>query len=134
MNAVGKNKMRRTVFTLHVVREIGDPVLKGKHPSSDGFIKFSTERHFRKLAARWPGSRLVEIWNHLPGVKPVVRFTDRNTAICRIGAAVQDLAPTSNDLAAKESVRATKAERIVALLKAPTGASLQALMELTGWQ
>ena len=129
-----KNKMRRTLFTLHLARKVGAPGLKGNHSSSDGSIKFSSERELRKLAAHWPCSRLVEIWNQLPGVRPIIRFTDRNTAICRIWAAVQDLAPLSNELMTKDPNVATKAERVVALLKAPAGASLRAIMELTGWQ
>jgi hypothetical protein len=132
--ASGKNKMRRTVFTIHLDRKVGILTLKGKDPSSDGSIKVSSERDLRRLAADWPGSRLVEIWNQLPGVKRVTRFADRDTAIRRIWTAVQDLAPRSNRLVADSLDGATKAERIVALLEGPTGASLRAIMDLTGWQ
>jgi hypothetical protein len=132
--ASGKNKMRRTVFTIHLDQRIGVFTLKSKDPSSDGSIKFSSERDLRKLAADWPGARLVEIWNQLPSVKKVTRFTDRNTAIRRIWTAVQDLASSSDGLVAGGPDGATKAERIVALLKDPTGASLRAIMDLTGWQ
>ncbi len=131
--ASGKKKMRRTLFTLHIARKVGPPVLKGEHPSNGGSIQFSSERDLRKLAECWPGSRLVEIWNQLPGVRPLSRFTDRNTAIRRIWAAVHD-SPRSKELAAKDPNGSTKTERVVALLKAPTGASLGAIMELTGWQ
>ena len=96
MNGVGKNKMRRTVFTIHLVSSIGVSALKDKSPSGEDAVKFSSERELRRLAADWPGTRLVEIWNQLPGVKPVARFTDRDTAIRRIWVAVQNVAPRSN--------------------------------------
>jgi hypothetical protein len=45
-----------------------------------GAAHFGTQDELAKLAATWPGSRLVEIWNSLPGVIPVKKFTDRKTA------------------------------------------------------
>ena len=132
--ASGKNKMRRTVFTIHMDHKAGSLTLKGKHPASHGSIKFSSERELRKLAAHWPVTRLVDTWNQLPGVKTVTRFADRDTAVHRIWAAVQDLAPHINGPAADSPDCVTKAERIVALLKGASGASLRAIMDLTGWQ
>ena len=46
--------------------------------------QFGSEKELSKLAADWPPGRLVEIWNSLPGVKPVKKFTTRNTAAGRI--------------------------------------------------
>ena len=57
---------------------------------SDG-TTFASEQHFHELAKEWPMKRLVEIWNRLPGVEAVARFTDRKTAIARIWKAVQSL-------------------------------------------
>ena len=45
---------------------------------------FASEPELHELTSAWPMKRLIEIWNHLPGVEPVMRFTDRNTAICRL--------------------------------------------------
>ena len=132
MNGVGKNKMRRTMFTIHPDLKVGIRAAKGKHPSSDGAPTFSTENELTKLAAQWPGARLVEMWNQLPGVKPVARFPDRYIAIRRIWAAVQNLTPHCN-IGDGLNV-ATKAQRILSLLQGPSGASLGALTELTGWQ
>jgi hypothetical protein len=134
MNVVGTNKMRRTVFTIHVDCKVGVVTFKSNHPSNEGSVKFSSERELRKLAADWPGPRLVEIWNQLPGVRKVTRFTDRDTAIRRIWTAVQDLVTRNNALVAHRLEGATKAERIIALLKSPSGATLRAIMDLTGWQ
>jgi len=70
--------------------------------------------NLRKLAAQWPATRLVEIWNQLPGVKPVTRFTDRDTAIRRIWAVVQDLAPADGASAAASRDLGAKTERVLA--------------------
>jgi hypothetical protein len=46
--------------------------------------RFATEAALGNLAAEWPATRLVEIWSSLPGVTPVSKFKDRNTAVARI--------------------------------------------------
>jgi Protein of unknown function (DUF3489) len=46
--------------------------------------RFSNEADLENLAASWPMSRLIDIWNRLPGVTPVKKFTNRKTAITRI--------------------------------------------------
>ena len=38
--------------------------------------RFRNEAGLNKLVADWPAARLVEIWNSLPGVSPVKKFTD----------------------------------------------------------
>jgi hypothetical protein len=46
-------------------------------------------RELTKLAADWPITRLVEVWNAFAGappfgdLKPVKKFTDRKTAVTR---------------------------------------------------
>ena len=52
---------------------------------------FTSEQELEKLAATWPGDRLIEIWNSLPGVTPVKKFTDRKSAVNRIWKAIQNL-------------------------------------------
>ncbi len=52
---------------------------------------FSTEDQLALVAELFPTTRLVEIWNALPGVTPVKKFKDRKTAINRIWAAVSML-------------------------------------------
>ena len=65
----------------------------------DDVQAFASEKELAKLAAEWPGSRLVEIWNSFAGVapftelKPVKKFTDRKAAVARIWTAVQRLSP-----------------------------------------
>lgn len=102
--------------------------------------------------------QLVEIWNGFAGVvpfddlKPVRKFTDRKTAVARIWKAIQRLAPASTETAtsgaqgaqgapkkARSSEDATAREgtkkaHIIELLGRPEGATLQQLVEATGWQ
>ena len=64
--------------------------------------RFGTEAALAKLAGYWPASRLVEIWNSLPGETPVRKFKDRATAVSRIWKALQSLgqtAPAADDAA-----------------------------------
>jgi hypothetical protein len=60
--------------------------------------RFTDARDLDRLAKRWPGSRLVEIWNALPRQKPVKKFTNRKVALSRIWAAAQSLAPDQSPL------------------------------------
>ena len=59
-----------------------------------GAERFKNEAGLAKLAANWPGSRLVDIWNSLPGVTPVKKFKDRGTAVKRIWETIQNLGET----------------------------------------
>jgi hypothetical protein len=62
--------------------------------------RFRNEAGLAKLAADWPASRLVDIWNSLPGATPVKKFRDRATAVSRIWRAIQSLgklAPAGDD-------------------------------------
>ena len=58
--------------------------LKEVERSADGTETLSSPEELTTLAEKWPGSRLVEIWNSLPGVEPVERFTSRRVAVTRI--------------------------------------------------
>ncbi len=126
--------MRRTRFTIQPDHKVAVLTPKGKYLARDGSIKFASAHELRERTADWQLTRLVEIWNQLPDGKKVTRFTDRDTAIRRIWAAVQDLAPHNSGLATDGTDGVTKAERIVALLKRPSGVSLRTIIDLTGWQ
>src|SRR6202790_686434 len=52
---------------------------------------FRSQTELSELAAAWPASRLVEIWNSIPGFVPVKKFTNRKTAVLRIWKAIQSL-------------------------------------------
>jgi Protein of unknown function (DUF3489) len=104
------------------------------------------------LAEKWSAARLVEIWSSLPGVQPVQRFTNRQVATTRIWKALQRPGPSGDEekgrVAAKRPIVArkappaarkerggnSKATRVIALLRRPQGATLQAIVKATGWQ
>jgi hypothetical protein len=46
-----------------------------------GGVALSSEADLVRLVAEMPAAKLVEIWNSLPGVRPVKKFTDRKTAV-----------------------------------------------------
>lgn len=56
---------------------------------------FTNAEELAELASNWPTARLVEIWNNLPGVTPVKKFTDRSTGVTRIWKALLELAPAT---------------------------------------
>jgi hypothetical protein len=113
---------------------------------------FSSAEELADLATKWPGARLLEIWNSLPGVEPVQRFTSRQVAATRIWKVIQHLqasgAAHRRRVAAQHVSRQKKASRkarpavrensktarLIELLRQPTGASLKAIMRTTGWQ
>ena len=55
-----------------------------------GAAVFSSEEQFADLIGP-DNKRLVEIWNSLPGVKPVTKFANRKVATERIWKAIQGL-------------------------------------------
>ena len=55
------------------------------------FDSFASQQELADLAAGWPAERLLAVWNSLPGVTPVKKFTDRKTAISRIWARIEGL-------------------------------------------
>ena len=94
--------------------------------------KFTSEKELAKLAAQWPARRLVEIWNGMPGVRRVAKFRDRKTAVRRIWTKAQELRPVQTKSTAVRD--GTKAARVIALLREPSGATIKAIMAMTGWQ
>jgi len=75
---------------------------------------FSSEEELAQLAASWPvagargrgSSKLLELWNSLPGVTPVKKFTDRKTALARIWKAAQALTPPGAPQGAPDAPKA----------------------------
>src|SRR6185295_16682775 len=82
--------------------------------------RFTSEKDLGEIATEWPASRLVEVWNSIPGLTPIKKFTSRKTAMARIWKAAQSLVsgPNAPDVAPK-AAKATKQPNRKA--KAPTG-------------
>jgi hypothetical protein len=122
------------MFTIHPDQSIEVSTRNSENLARGRSVKFSTENELDRLTADWPGHRLVEIWNQLPKVKKVFRFANRTTAVHRIWTTVQALTPAERGSTAGVGNGGTKTERIVALLKSRSGASLGAIRDLTGWK
>ena len=116
-------------FYIHA-NKVVVPQSRGRVKLPEGAEPFGTERELAKLAAKWPATRLREVWSALPGTLPVSRFTDRKTAVHRIWNEIQKLKPAPSP----RKHRATKAGQILALLRQPSGATLQSIKKATGWQ
>lgn len=133
---------------------------EAKAAQSGDFEQFGSAKELAKLASHWPAHRLAEVWNSLPGVKPVKKFKDRATGANRVWQTLHkpqldvtshdqaDLAPkppvvdkkfkagkqaTAGQQAPTRPAR-TKTAQILELIHRPQGASLAAIMEATGWQ
>src|SRR5205085_9051539 len=85
-----------------------------------GVIQFDSQAALAKLSADWPLSRLVEIWNGIPGQTPVKKFQDRKKAVARLWKAVQSWAGQgqSESAAEKPEPRAQAAKPVQAAKKA----------------
>ena len=57
---------------------------EAKQGDAAGMIQFDSQAALAKLSADWPLSRLVEIWNGIPGQTPVKKFQDRTKAVARL--------------------------------------------------
>jgi len=140
-------------FTINPANHVGAYASNDEALMPDGGVRFASEKKLTALAVHWPGRRLVEIWNKLPGVETVRKFTDRKTAVRRIWRAIQELEPAGAEQARTGARKrpgqgkatsgteqpavgraSTKTERIIALLKQPSGATLKSIMAVTGWQ
>ncbi len=109
---------------------------------------FSTQKELGTLAEKWPGGRLIEIWNSLPGVKPVQKFTSRDVALRRIWAAIQHLKPVDDTpfrparsrgpkrqvARTNDARRPGKTALVIAMLQSSKGATLAQIMQATSWQ
>src|SRR5437879_9827048 len=105
---------------------------QGPAESDTSGSSFASEQDFHEFAKEWPMKRLVAIWNHLPGVHAVARFTDRKTAIRRIWRAIQPQTEADRPTARRTSKaqhqsvfrEGSKAAQVWTLLCGPQGTTL----------
>jgi hypothetical protein len=101
---------------------------KRKDAESANGDAFRSQTELSELAAAWTASRLVEIWNSIPGCVPVKKFTNRKTAILRIWKAIQSLHggvahaanPTSDERPATRARNKTRANQTGDPKRTPT--------------
>ncbi len=72
---------------------------------------FGSEKELAALAGTWPGARLIEIWNSLPGATPVKKFTDRKSAVARIWKSIQSLTPAPETETTEAATKAIKGKK-----------------------
>ena len=115
----------------------------------EGGTAFDSEQQLAEVTSDWPASRLVEIWNGLPGVTAIRKFKDRATALSRIWKQAQSLPPfvepapveevpanseEGKTEAAKSESGGSKKDLVVSMLDAAEGVTLAQIMAATGWQ
>jgi Protein of unknown function (DUF3489) len=131
-----------TIFTIDHDNNITAFASVSEAKSSPKTERFRSAKELARLAAAWPSSRLIEIWNSLPGVSPVRKFTSRQVAVNRIWTAIHSLAPDKG-VQAGRAKRATPVSgaregsttaTVLELLKRREGATLKELMAATEWQ
>jgi hypothetical protein len=124
-------------------------------------LAFSTEEQFADAIGN-DSKRLIEIWNGLPGVTPVKKFTNRKIAaeriwkaiqhlggataaapecdvVANVGAQVADVAPAeakaTKQASPKKGTReGSKTAQVLGLVRQSGGATLKEIMAATGWQ
>jgi hypothetical protein len=85
----GKESTAMKTFTIDTDNNI--TVHSSRKAARDtGAGVFASEQQLAELIGP-DNQRLVEIWNSLPGVKPVIKFANRKVATERIWKAIQDL-------------------------------------------
>ena len=115
----------------------GSITVTAETPEPDNAVGgFSTLEELRAVTVGWPMRQLASVWNKLRGQRQVTRFENRSIATERLWRAIEQQSAASAERKPNEEKRArqTKAGCILALLKAPGGATLEALMAATGWQ
>lgn len=68
-----------------------------------GETAFGSQAAFGKLSREWPLERLAEIWNGIPGQKPIKKFAERDKAVAQIWRAIQTLASAPEETSASKA-------------------------------
>src|SRR5881396_2990733 len=81
-----------------------------KQEAGDG-ENFSSQQELASLVAAWPATRLVEVWNGIPGLAPAKKLKDRKAAVGKIWAAIQGLDGGAAETPAPPKTAATAARK-----------------------
>src|SRR3954452_5034346 len=123
---------------VHVTKEGLLHTVLGEEVKTEDIELVRSFEEWEQRAGSWPLKRLVAIWNDLPGVVAVQKFTSREIALERIW---RSLHPRESGRQGKRREQSripfregSKAAQVYALLCRPQGATAHELQELTGWQ
>jgi len=78
-------------------------------------------------AAQLSGKRLLALWNALPGVEKRRKAGDREALIDQLWSAIESLPDP-------DAKRPSKQDEVIAMLRRPEGATVDEVVNLTGWQ
>jgi hypothetical protein len=84
----GQGKSEMKTYTIDAENSITAHATKQDAGEGESF---SSQQELASLVAEWPTDRLAEVWNGIPGLTPVKKFTDRKSAVARIWKAIQSL-------------------------------------------
>src|SRR5207245_7811667 len=84
----GQGKSEMKTYTIDAENSITAHATKQEAGEGESF---GSQQELASLVAEWPTDRLVEVWNGIPGLTPVKKFTDRKSAVSRIWKAIQSL-------------------------------------------
>jgi hypothetical protein len=128
-------------MAFHVTTEgmIAEITPENQHQENVRQRMIASRDEWEAIAGQWPLKRLVAIWNALPGIRPVEKFTNRQIALERIWRAVEfpEALQKAHGKEEKAKVRfreGSKAAQVYALLCRPEGATVSEIQNLTGWQ
>jgi hypothetical protein len=104
--------------------------------TANPFDSFTSPQELAELAKSWPATRLVAIWNSLPGVPPIQKFKDHHVAATRIWKRLGGLAASAPSQPAQPAKPrpGSKTAQVVAMLRRKNGATLAEIMQTMGWQ
>jgi hypothetical protein len=89
------------------------------------FDIFGSERELAELVAGWPATRLVTLWNSLPGVTRVKRFKSLKAAVARVWKRIQGLGEAPPKVERKTHVGAGSPQGAPAPRKAAHSTAVQ---------
>lgn len=81
-----------------------------KEAEASGTTLFRTQHQLDQVSNQCTSADLIEIWNGIPGVEPVKKFTSRAVAIGRIWRAIQALAPEGDTDTAPQTATSREPE------------------------
>src|SRR3954470_4016726 len=83
----GREEQRRMAF--HLTREGVIAEITPENQEQENQRAITSRDEWEAIAGHWPLKRLLAIWNSLPGLAPVEKFTSRQIALERIWRAVE---------------------------------------------